>query len=377
MGVSARRLVAAASALLVFACDDGASAGDGARDIGVDAATAVGPDAADAGGAADARDAASPPDADAPDAAAPDAAAPDASADDAGPSWRACPPLPGGPRQETAVVAVDGEVWVLGGFDRARRVVDRVEVFDVARGAWRAGPTLPVPLHHAQAAVVDGAIFVLGFLTGADFRPDPRGLVLERGASAWRSVAALPNGTARGGGIAVTHRGQIWVLGGLRLGAVDDVTIYDPARDAHVAGPRLPAPRDHLGAGVVGGRLVVVGGRRGRIESHAPTTWSLDDAAQAWVDAAPLPTSRGGFASAVLGDALVVVGGEGNANDARGVFDVVEAYDGVAGAWRSAPPLPRGIHGPGAAAVGPWLLVPGGADAQAFAAVETCAMFGP
>jgi hypothetical protein len=76
-------------------------------------------------------------------------------------------------------------------------------------------------------------------------------------------------------------------------------------------------------------------------------------------------------------DALVVVGGEGNANDARGVFDVVEAYDGVAGAWRSAPPLPRGIHGTGAAAVGPWLLVPGGADAQAFAAVETCAMFGP
>lgn len=371
MGVSARRLLAAASALLVAACDGGASTGGDARDAAVAAGDAGSPvDAAD-GAAPDATDGV-----DAREVGAADAAdlAPDAA--DLAPRWRACPPLPGGPRQETAVVAADDAVWVLGGFDADRRVVDRVEVFDVARETWRAGPALPVPLHHAQAAVVDGAIFVLGFLTGADFRPDPRGLVLDRGASAWRSIAALPAGTARGGGVAVTHRGRVWVLGGLRLGAVADVTIYDPATDTHVAGPALPAPRDHLGVGVVADRLVVVGGRRGRIESHAPTTWRLDEEGARWVDAAPLLTSRGGFASAVREGALVVVGGEGNASDARGVFDTVELYDGASDRWRAGPSLARGIHGTGAATVGAWLVVPGGADGQAFAAVASCTMFG-
>src|SRR5690349_23633942 len=47
-------------------------------------------------------------------------------------------PLAAGPRQETAVVAVAGEIYVIGGFDEQSRVVADVEAFDPALGTWRA-----------------------------------------------------------------------------------------------------------------------------------------------------------------------------------------------------------------------------------------------
>lgn len=286
--------------------------------------------------------------------------------------WAPCPRLPGGPRQETAVVARDGELYVLGGFDGASRVVSTVEIYDPVRGAWRAGPALPVTMHHVHAAVVGSRLFVLGFLRGLDFRADGRGYVLEPGATTWAPVAALPAGTERGGGATAVVGTRIYVLGGLRGGAVTDVSIYDTTTDTFTAGPALPEPRDHLGAAGVGDRVVVIGGRTGRIESHQSDTWILDQGASSWRSARPMPTSRGGFALAALGSRLYVFGGEGDGRVASGVFADVEVYDVAADAWIAEAPMPEPRHGTGAAALGGTLYVPGGADRQAFAAVATC-----
>src|SRR5688500_2316666 len=81
----------------------------------------------------------------------------------AGPGeWASAAPLPGGPRQETAVVELGGKVYVIGGFDQAAAIVADVEAFDPAAGTWDAVEPFPVPLHHANAGVADGKIWVLG-----------------------------------------------------------------------------------------------------------------------------------------------------------------------------------------------------------------------
>jgi N-acetylneuraminic acid mutarotase len=368
------RCVCAVLVLLV-ACSDSVSAVSDAASAGpdvsarvdastTDAAVSAGEDAAAAdGGELLGVDAA---------ISAPDGGAPPADAGAPPAPWSPCPRLPGGPRQETAVVARDGELYVLGGFDGASRVVSSVEIYDPVSGAWRAGPALPVTMHHAHAAVVGSRLFVLGFLRGLDFRADGRGYVLEPGATAWAPVAALPAGTERGGGATAVVGTRIYVIGGLRGGAVAEVSIYDTTTDTFTAGPALPEPRDHLGAAGVGDQVVVIGGRTGRIESHQSDTWILDQGASSWRSARPMPTSRGGFALAGLGSRLYVFGGEGNGREASGVFADVEVYDVAADTWAAEAPMPEPRHGTGAAALGGTLYVPGGADRQAFAAVATC-----
>jgi N-acetylneuraminic acid mutarotase len=85
-----------------------------------------------------------------------------------------------------------------------------------------------------------------------------------------------------------------------------------------------------------------------------------------------MPTARGGTACGVIGDRLVVVGGEGNpAPGSRGVFPQVEAYDAAANAWQTLAPMRTPRHGMGAAAWDGKLYVPGGANQQAFGAVAT------
>lgn len=296
---------------------------------------------------------------------------------DAGPTWSSCPRLPGGPRQETAVVALAGELYVLGGFDGASQVVSAVEIYSPSTGAWRAGPSLPVPLHHAQAAVVGDRILILGFLTGLDFRADGRGFALQRGAASWTAVAPLPAGTERGGGATAVIGDQVYVVGGLRGGAVTDVTVYDDSRDAHASAPALPERRDHLGAIGLGDRVYVIGGRTARIESHQPDTWILDPGAITWRSARPMPTSRGGFALAAVGDRIVVLGGEGDVGAASGVFAAVESYRGSTDTWSMAAPMPEPRHGTGAATIDGLVYVPGGADRQGFGAVATCVVYRP
>ena len=272
------------------------------------------------------------------------------------------------------MVALLDEIVVLGGFDEAGRVVDRVEALDPVAGEWRSLPALPVAMHHAQAAVIGDRIYILGFLTTANFTADGRAFVFDAGA--WRPIASLPAGKARGGGAAAVQSGRIVVVGGFRaLSAVTDVDIYDPSTDAWTAGPPLPRPRDHLGAASVGDRVIAVGGREARIPSHVAETLILEN--NTWRRASAMPTSRGGFALAAHDGALYAIGGEGDGSMPTGVFAAVERYDVAADAWSVEEAMPDPRHGTGAATVGGMIVVPGGASRQGFAAVASCAIFRP
>src|SRR5262245_19163604 len=52
------------------------------------------------------------------------------------PPWGTLAPLPGGARQECAVVALGGKVYVIGGLNKAATIVADVEVYDPQTGLW-------------------------------------------------------------------------------------------------------------------------------------------------------------------------------------------------------------------------------------------------
>jgi N-acetylneuraminic acid mutarotase len=115
-------------------------------------------------------------------------------------SWTTGPPMPT-PRMDVySTVALDGKVYVIGGFNpnslgpnQPGGDLDIVEVFDPETGRWSTAPPIQKRRSHAMAAVCDGRMYVVGgqsgFVNIGDVeRFDPR--IGEVGA--WETVMSLP-----------------------------------------------------------------------------------------------------------------------------------------------------------------------------------------
>ncbi|HTE52995.1 MAG TPA: hypothetical protein VK698_19215 [Kofleriaceae bacterium] len=321
-------------------------------------------DGADPGGAVDAA------------GDAPDGGASSADTGAGGPGWQALDDLPTGPVQETAVVALDGRLYVIGGIDGGLATRAEVLVYDVSSGQWDraadAAPSLPIPIHHANASVVDGAIYITGALL-ADFDPIGNVWSWRPGDPEWAEGTIMPLGSERGAAAVGVVDGLIVVAGGLGVptgSSVDTVSTYDPVSgEWDDAPPELPARLDHGTGQTVDGVLYVIGGRTDGTDGNSAAVFAYVEGA--WQERAPMPTARGGIAAGVLDGKIAVVGGEGNDDAASGVFAQAELYDPAADQWSALPDMRTPRHGMGAASVDGALYVPGGADREAFGAVAT------
>jgi N-acetylneuraminic acid mutarotase len=279
-------------------------------------------------------------------------------------------------RQEHAVVAVGVDVYVIGGF--APGPTATVDAYDTETDQWRSVADLPEALQHANAAVVNGKIYVAGYYPGTNFSAvEPKVLEFDPAANAWTNRGTMPAGTQRATACVAELGGKIYLFGGGRGGStVADASAYDPAANSWEELPSLPEPREHCTAGAIDGKIYIASGRSNGIGGFQPKTYAFDPASREYAEVAPIPTPRGGTAGAVLGNKLFVFGGEGNAAAAsRGVFPKVEAYDPATDSWQTYPDMLVPRHGFGAAVVGERIYLPGGATQQAFGAVNNHSVF--
>lgn len=282
---------------------------------------------------------------------------------------------PSGPRQEHGVAALNGEIYIIGGFSGQQTVLGTVEAFNPATNAWRSVASLPAPLHHVNVVVARGRIFVVGALESGAFSATGITLEFDPVANAWQPRATMPAGSERGASAVGAIGDLIYVAGGLRGASVVDFSVYDAASNQWQPLQNMPTARDHLVGASFNGRFYAIAGRnagglRGEVEIYDPAVpgWSMGRA---------IPTPRGGCGGAVLGGRIFVFGGEGNAAVTSGVFDNNEAYDPVANSWATLEVMRTPRHGIGAAAVGTVLYVPAGATRQGFGAVDTNDSFTP
>jgi N-acetylneuraminic acid mutarotase len=277
-------------------------------------------------------------------------------------------------RQEHAVVALGDEIFVIGGFTPAAS--SSVAAYDPGSDSWRAVAPFPEVLHHANAGVIGGKLYVAGFYVGASFT-NASGAVYEYDPAldGWTGKTAMPAGTERASACVATLADKLYLLGGARNGSVADASVYDPANDAWEELPALPEPREHCAAGAIDGTIIIAGGRAAGIGGFQPNTWVYDPVARSYELRAPLLTARGGVAGAVLEGKLYIFGGEGNAADASGVFPQVEAYDPATDTWEALPNMLAPRHGLAAATSGASIYLPGGASQQGFGAVDTNTAF--
>lgn len=276
-------------------------------------------------------------------------------------AWSEGAPLPT-PRTEVAVAAVDGTIFVAGGFTEDGKVADDVDEYDAEHDSWGPGERLPTPLHHAALAAADHRVWIIGGYL-EDGTASPGVWSWQRNDLTWRDEPSLP--TARGAHAVAVAGDEIHVFGGAdRFGPgsnlVTEHAVFDISERVWTIRADLPTARDHLAAASVGSgaspALAVVGGRRLSVDENLGSLELFDPKRKQWSRSEALPTPRGGLAAAALGRRLFVFGGE----QASGTFDQTEIYDTRTRSWSTGPAMPTPRHGLGAAVVDGKIYVIGG-----------------
>jgi len=278
--------------------------------------------------------------------------------------YRSFAPLPTS-NSEIAIAQLGSQIYVIGGYPSTRVFEATVQIYDAQTDSWSFAPPAPQPLHHTVAARVNGKVYVFGGETSTTGLAN-QGIFLntvyeyDPQTSAWTEKSPMP--TARSGGAAGVIDGKIYVVGGRPPGGAD-FAVYDPAADRWTVLPDMPTQRNHLAADAIGGKLYVAGGRfGGGVGSEMTGILEVyDPATNTWERRASMPTTRGGVNGVAANGCLYTFGGEGNDDHVFGVFEDNEVYNPVTDTWHVLEPLPIRVHGAnGLAVIDNWIHLPGG-----------------
>ncbi len=262
-------------------------------------------------------------------------------------AWSLGPELPK-PFGELATVSVprdDGgeQLVVLSGIAGWGRVVDDVFVFDSDARAWKAGPALPGPRHHASAAVLDGRVVLSGGAETLDGDPWQGATDVwqwKPGDDAWEALPPLPE--ARWGHRMVEYDGRLYVVGG--FGESGTTLVYQPGEEQWREAAPIPEARDHLSVVVVEDRIWAIGGRAPESMARVDI---YDPAEDEWTAGPALPDVTSGAAEGVIDGRIYIFGGEEPAFWGGGIFDrhwVLDTGEDDP-QWRPASSPPLAVHG--------------------------------
>lgn len=273
--------------------------------------------------------------------------------------WTAMADLPQ-ERTEHSVVALDGRVYVAGGFAAGGKLPTELFIYDTVTGTWSEGAPIPEGRHHAPLAAYGGKVYLVGGYAGsssADWSPQDTLFVYDVATNTWSEGLPMPQ--PRGAhAVAVTGDGQIHVIGGVEGGARSEHFVFSPATETWSSLPPMPTPREHLGAAYHDGVIYAAVGRDGS-NSAMQTFEAYRVATQEWTVLPEVPTGRSGVAVVAFDGRIYVFGGEAF-EDGRRTYDEAERFDPTSGTWQALPPMSTARHGLGAGVVDEGILVVGG-----------------
>jgi Kelch motif len=247
------------------------------------------------------------------------------------------------------VYPVNAGLLVVGGLTAADTTTPAILRVDLTAGTVKTAGQLPVGVHDAGGAVVNGRDLLFGggstAVTSAvqDVTPGTTSSVISHLPQPRADLVAISDGTTGyvlggfdgsqgstmilrttdgvtftvAGALPVSVRypavafsdGAIWLFGGEHAGQqVADVQRIDlTTGHASIAG-QLPQPLAHAGAFTLGGAVFVAGGRSG--VTATDTVMRFDPATMRLTTAGHLPSARSDFGIAVVTGTAYLVGGE-------------------------------------------------------------------
>ncbi len=175
-----------------------------------------------------------------------------------------------------------------------------------ASDTWTTKANMPTARNYMTSGVVNGKIYVIGGLAYGDHllktveAYDPT-------TDKWVTKTDMP--TARRGIAAGVVNDKIYVVGGLVCSNNDSTYTakmeeYDPATDTWTTKASMPTAREHLAAGVVNGKIYVIGG-----SAALNTVEEYDPATNTWTAKASMPTARSDLTASVMNGEIYAIGG--------------------------------------------------------------------
>ena len=234
-------------------------------------------------------------------------------------------------------------------------------------GVWRTASPAPMKRTEVAAATVGAKIYVVGGFEQPswgnvlNFAITPAVEEYDPAVDRWSTKASMPAGLHHVG-IGVVG-GRLYIIGGYKQsglsvwGPVDTVYAYDPATDAWSEGAPMPTARGALSVTVHDGKLYAIGGYEGRANSAAVEAY--DPVRNSWSARASLPTPRDHLATTTAAGKLYAIGGRLKGDYHRNL-SVTEVYDPLSDKWSKAPDLPTARSGITAAEAGGRVYVFGG-----------------
>jgi len=236
--------------------------------------------------------------------------------------WRADRWSPGPPLPERVaggvLLSVDDRLHYFGGYraDRNTNSPDHwvLAPFDSVRApGWVSAAPLPKPRGHLGGVALNGALYAVGGCEGHDPAPIDVPWVhrYDPATDRWTEVAPLPFPRSHFEPSILVRDGRIVIVGGRSRPrgeeTVADVTEYDPVANRWVALPPLPEPRLAPIAVLLGERILA--GLGGRLTSNPDSRalW-LERRDSPWVPGPPLPVPLGEVAAGVIGGRLFLLG---------------------------------------------------------------------
>lgn len=280
----------------------------------------------------------------------------------AGPGkWRFEPEAPKGPVEGSAI-EIGPIIYVTNG--SAPGNLHGFLAFDTRTGRWSEPTQTPIGLNHSQAATYEGDLYLAsGYLNGDEatdqfWRYDPE-------TNEWTEMP--PMDLARGAAGTAVVAGKLYVAGGApktfgvsaKGSPYGSMEIFDFETGEWSRGPDMPMPRHHLVATGLDGKLYVVGGRAGLLDTNndIPPTGEFDrydPKTGKWERLPELPFPAGYPGITTAAGKVVVVGGEDQTRweDGGGwVTPAAWAFDPKTNRWQRLPDLNIERRGMGAASV--------------------------
>src|SRR6266487_1426068 len=273
-------------------------------------------------------------------------------------TWELGAPMPVF-RQELATGALNGQVYVIGGYDENRSSTATVQVYNPSTNSWASAHPIPYAVNHNSAAVAGGRLYSFGAGVGEVF-------VYNTNSNSWSAVASTHYVHSRTAAVGVINN-KIYVAGGQGTPSERELEVYDPVVNTWTVKAPMSVPRNHTAGGVIGGKFYVVGGRFGQNSTNALEVY--DPQTNTWSTRAPMPTARSGLAAAVVNNEFWVFGGEDV--ESFTLRREVEVYNPATNSWRREPNMPSPRHGIWASVIGNKIYIPGGGAAPGYAATNT------
>ncbi|HEY5922909.1 MAG TPA: kelch repeat-containing protein [Kofleriaceae bacterium] len=230
-------------------------------------------------------------------------------------SWSARTPMPTPRYGFAAVVGNDGKIYTVGGqyfsvSDEFRSTT--AEVYDPTNDTWQALPSLPEGRYTASAAVaLDGAIYVTGGYRGTTGQTFATTVKLTPGATSWVAVTPAMTSPRSSHAMARATDGKLYAIAGYN--GSNDLASFEymtPGTPGWNTLPPLMYPRKQHAATVSGDKIYAIGGSAPSVALYITTIEAYSTTTNAWSRAPNLPAGRYGHAAVTLPDGRIfVIGG--------------------------------------------------------------------